>query len=200
MRRTRNLPPRSAMGRGPTSFQEGNPKVSVQLGEEPWDTDRDIMVTLQELKDDMARLRVDNERLMQEQEKIMKSLYDRQNNWPLAPSSEHRNISGEQEFQTEDVETGGGEQNREEESDNVSNHRTQKRKKVELQGEFQKIKPPLFNGEQEEVTEAWLINMNKYFQLYEYNHNLKARLAIFQLQGKSTLWWEEVKTVQGVNE
>eukprot|EP00253_Pinus_taeda_P016051 PITA_16051 len=42
--------------------------------------------------------------------------------------------------------------------------------------------------------------MNKYFQLYEYDHNLKARLAIFQLQGKSTLWWEEVKIVRGVRE
>eukprot|EP00253_Pinus_taeda_P014569 PITA_14569 len=42
--------------------------------------------------------------------------------------------------------------------------------------------------------------MNKYFQLYEYDHNLKARLAIFQLHGKATLWWEEVKIVKGVSE
>eukprot|EP00253_Pinus_taeda_P023048 PITA_23048 len=64
---------------------------------------------------------------------------------------------------------------------------------MELQGEFCKIKPPHFDGEQEEAAEAWLINMNKYFQLYDYDLNLKARLAIFQLQGKATLWWEEVK-------
>eukprot|EP00253_Pinus_taeda_P010661 PITA_10661 len=42
--------------------------------------------------------------------------------------------------------------------------------------------------------------MNKYFQLYEYDQNLKARLAIFQLQGKATLWWEETKIVKGVSE
>eukprot|EP00253_Pinus_taeda_P007905 PITA_07905 len=42
--------------------------------------------------------------------------------------------------------------------------------------------------------------MNKYFQLYEYDHNLKARLAIFQLQGKATLWREEIKIVKGVSE
>lgn len=42
--------------------------------------------------------------------------------------------------------------------------------------------------------------MNKYFHLYEYNYNLKAQLAIFQLQGKATLWWEEVKMVRGVSE
>lgn len=42
--------------------------------------------------------------------------------------------------------------------------------------------------------------MNKYFQSYKYDHNLKARLPIYQLQGKSTLWWEEVKTIRRVNE
>lgn len=42
--------------------------------------------------------------------------------------------------------------------------------------------------------------MNKYFHLYEYEHNLKARFIIFQMQGKATMWWEEVKTVRGVNE
>eukprot|EP00253_Pinus_taeda_P001834 PITA_01834 len=71
---------------------------------------------------------------------------------------------------------------------------------MELQGEFQKIKPPHFDGEQEEAAEAWLIKINKYFQLYEYDQNLKARLAIFQLQGKATLWWEEIKIVKGVSE
>jgi len=132
MCRTRNPPLRSAIGTGATSFQEGNPKVWVQLGEEPRNTDIDIMVIVQDLKDEMARLRADNEILMQEQEKIMKSLFDRQNNRPLVPSPEHRNVSREQMFWTEDVETSGGEENREEELDNVSNHRTQKRQKVEL--------------------------------------------------------------------
>lgn len=57
----------------------------------------------------------------------------------------------------------GGEENQEEKSDNASEHKTQKRQKVELQGEFSKIKLPLFDDEHEEATEAWLINMNKYF-------------------------------------
>eukprot|EP00253_Pinus_taeda_P013536 PITA_13536 len=88
----------------------------------------------------------------------------------------------------------------EERSDNAYEQQTSKRYKVELHGEFRKIKPPHFDGEQEEAAKAWLINMNKYFQLYEYDHNLKAQLAIFQLQGKATLWWEEVKIVKGVTE
>eukprot|EP00253_Pinus_taeda_P026214 PITA_26214 len=71
---------------------------------------------------------------------------------------------------------------------------------MELHEEFRKIKPPHFDGESEEVAEAWLINMNKYFQVYEYDHHLKARLAIFQLQAKATLWWEEVKMVRRISE
>ena len=57
-----------------------------------------------------------------------------------------------------------------------------KKQKVELQGEFWKIKPPTFDGEAEEVAKAWIINMNKYFQVYEYINKLKARLDIYQLR------------------
>ena len=42
--------------------------------------------------------------------------------------------------------------------------------------------------------------MIKYFQVYEYESNVKARLAIYQLQGKTTLWWEEIKMVHAINE
>lgn len=33
----------------------------------------------------------------------------------------------------------------------------------------------------EEAPKAWLININKYFHIYEYDNNLKARLEIYQL-------------------
>ena len=48
--------------------------------------------------------------------------------------------------------------------------------------------------------EAWLLNMIKYFQVYEYERNLKVRLAIYQLQGMATLWWEETKMVYAIDE
>ena len=67
------------------------------------------------------------------------------------------------------------------ESGNVLEEQELKRKTDELQGEFWKIKPPTFDGEAEEMAEAWIINMNKYFQVYEYNIKLYARLAIYQL-------------------
>ena len=86
------------------------------------------------------------------------------------------------------------------ESDNVSNKKEVKRQKVELQGEFQKIKPPTFDGVEEEVAEAWMINMNRYFQVNEYNNNLKAKLALYQLREKATLWWEEVKIVCNIDD
>ena len=50
------------------------------------------------------------------------------------------------------------------------------------------------------MAEAWLINMNKYFQVYEYKSNLTARLAIYQLIEKATLWWEEVKNVHSIED
>lgn len=42
--------------------------------------------------------------------------------------------------------------------------------------------------------------MNTYFHIYEYDNNLKAWFTIYQLQGKATLSWEDVKIVQGINE
>lgn len=42
--------------------------------------------------------------------------------------------------------------------------------------------------------------MNKYFHIYDYSENLKPGLAIYQLQGKATLWWEEIKIVWKIEE
>ena len=66
-------------------------------------------------------------------------------------------------------------------------------KNNELQCEFQKIKPPSYDREKEEDVEAWLLSMTDYFQFYEYESNLRARLVIYQLQGKATLRWEKKK-------
>lgn len=70
-----------------------------------------------------------------------------------------------------------------------------KKHKIKLYGVFNKIKPPTIDNEVEEVVEPWAINMNKYFQIYEYDDNLKARLRACQLQNKSIVWLEEVKMI-----
>lgn len=73
--------------------------------------------------------------------------------------------------------------NNEEEYGNTFGGRGTKMPKVELHGEFKKIKPAPFDMEMEEAAKALLINMNKHFQIYEYDDNLKAGLEIYQLQG-----------------
>ena len=82
----------------------------------------------------------------------------------------------------------------------MSNQHELKKNKLELQGEFRKIKPPTFYGDAEEMVEAWVINMNKYFQVYECNSKPKAHFEIYQLREKATLWWEEVKNVRGIED
>eukprot|EP00253_Pinus_taeda_P015634 PITA_15634 len=195
MRRADSTTHRPGVGPGVSGF-EHNPELWVQLGEETRTTNQAILETVQELKNEMARLREDNARLAMEQERILRSLSERQNQVPVHPSMEQQKLSEEQNHPVPSK----GSEEQEERSDNMNEQQSSKKQRVELQGEFRKIKPPHFDGEQEEAAEAWLINMNKYFQLYEYNHNLKARLAIFQLQGKATLWWEEVNIVKGVTE
>ena len=162
---------------GTGSNPQENPELWVQLGAETRSTNLAILETVQELKNEMARLREYNARLTVEKERILKSLSDRQNPPLSNPSAEQQRMTEEQNYQMEPELSEG----KEDHSDNVPEQQTSKRQKMEVQGEFRKIKPPHFDGEQGEAVEAWLINMNKYFQLYEYDHNLKARLAIFQL-------------------
>ena len=65
----------------------------------------------------------------------------------------------------------------------------------EISREFKKIKPPNFNGEteKEEEVESWLSGMKKYFQIYNYSNQLKDRMAIYNLSGKTDIWWQDLK-------
>jgi len=92
MRRADSTSRRYAMGQG-THGLESNPELWVQLGEEARNTNQAILETIQELKNEMARLREDNARLTMEQERILKSLSDRQNQPPVNPSTEQQRIS-----------------------------------------------------------------------------------------------------------
>ena len=70
----------------------------------------------------------------------------------------------------------------------------------EIPGEFKKIKPPMFNGEVEncEEVEAWLSDMKKYFQIYNYSDRLKVRMVIYNLTGKADIWWKDIKRVKNI--
>lgn len=76
MRRADSTSRRYAVGQG-VHGPENNPELWVQLGEEARVTDQAILETVQELKNEMARLREDNARLTIEKEIILKSLSDR---------------------------------------------------------------------------------------------------------------------------
>jgi hypothetical protein len=41
--------------------------------------------------------------------------------------------------------------------------------------------------------------LNKYFRFLDYSGNLKAQIAIFNLNGKDSIWWEDLRNVKGVH-
>jgi hypothetical protein len=74
---------------------------------------------------------------------------------------------------------------------------TRKHRKLgvdELKGEMNKIKPPMFDGEhkKEEDAETWLLGMRKYFQLQNYSPHAEGRIAMYQLKGKASMWWDQL--------
>jgi hypothetical protein len=71
-----------------------------------------------------------------------------------------------------------------------------------LQGEMRKLKPPSFDGEREreDDVEAWFIGLQIYFQLHNYLSNLEANISTYHLHRKATMWWDQLKQVEHVNE
>jgi hypothetical protein len=71
-----------------------------------------------------------------------------------------------------------------------------------LEGEFKKIKPSTFDGEYRtgEEAEALLLDIKKHFQIYNYSSNMKVRMAIYNLKGKESIWWKDLKLVKGLKE
>jgi len=71
-----------------------------------------------------------------------------------------------------------------------------------LQGELRKTKLPNFKGDSEnkEDVEARLLGMMKYFRIDNYSSRMEANIAIHQLQGQASIWWEQLARVKGLNE
>ena len=69
----------------------------------------------------------------------------------------------------------------------------------EIYQEFKIIKLPGFNGEIEKGGEekAQMSGM-KYFQIYNYSDELKAKMTIYNLIGKEDIWWQDLKKVKGI--
>ena len=74
--------------------------------------------------------------------------------------------------------------------------------KNHLYRKFTKAKPPTFDGEVKsgQEGESWLLGMGNYFQAQDYSGNMKARVAIFNLNGRESIWWEHLRKVKKINE
>ena len=68
--------------------------------------------------------------------------------------------------------------------------------------EFKKARPPIFNGEVKigQEAEAWLLEMKKYFQVQDYSGKMKERVSIFNLNGRESIWWENLRQVKNIND
>jgi hypothetical protein len=62
---------------------------------------------------------------------------------------------------------------------------------------FKKAKPPTFNGEinKGEEFETWFFGLKKQFWVQNYYDNTKAKIAIFNLNGGASIWWEDLKEI-----
>ena len=76
----------------------------------------------------------------------------------------------------------------------IVKHHKIRHAKNELQGELRKIKPCTFDGENKkgEDAEAWLLSMRKYLQLHNYSSNMEAKIVVYNLQGKASIWWDQL--------
>ena len=68
--------------------------------------------------------------------------------------------------------------------------------------EFKKDKPPTFDGEVKngQEVEALFLVMRKYFKVQDYFGNMKDRVAILNLTGRASIWWEHFRQVKKINE
>jgi hypothetical protein len=51
-----------------------------------------------------------------------------------------------------------------------------------------------------EEYEAWILGMKIYFQVHDYSGNMKARVAIYNMNGRASIWWEDLKNVKKISE
>ena len=60
---------------------------------------------------------------------------------------------------------------------------------------FRKIRVPTYEGEMNtgKKFEEWFSGMNKYFRVHKYSSEMKARLSIYNLNGKAARWWRDLK-------
>jgi hypothetical protein len=191
-------------------------------------TPPDLAETVRSLMVELQSCKADNERMMKEQEKqteinavLLQSLSDLQRQMQHEPETQkHGHISGHTERSTSkkvhprgkgpvpsdssEKEAGDSEGSSSSRASSYSRKKQKKQKpsKGRKFEEFRKAKPPSFDGEikKGEEAEAWLLGLKKYFRVHDFSENMKARVATFNLNGKASIWWEDLKNMKGVRE
>ena len=168
------------------------------------ETPIDFAATMRSLRVEMQSYREDNERMIKAQEEqnqlntaMLQSLTDIQRHMnfghqeinPEGSRSNTRRIKWSSSGSSDSEESIGG--------SSSSSHRIKRKRhcKKNSYGEFQKAKPPTFDGEVKngQEAEAWLLGMRKYLQVQDYSGNMKARVSIFNLTRRESIWWEHFR-------
>jgi hypothetical protein len=165
-------------------------------------TPPDLAETVRSLMVELQRCKVDNERMMKEQEKqteinavLLQSLSNLQGQMQHEPKvQKHGRISGHTRRSSSrkvhpkgkgpmpdhstEKETSNSEGSSSSRTSSYSRRKQRKQKtsKSHKFEEFRKAKPPSFNGEikKGEEAEAWLLGLKKYFRVHDFSENLKA--------------------------
>ena len=82
----------------------------------------------------------------------------------------------------------------------IKGQKARKRKIDHLEGEFKKIKPTNFDGESRtgEEAEAWLLEIKMYFHIYSFSNNMKVIMEVYNLKGKTSIWWQDLNISHGL--
>jgi len=214
-------PPLMPMNNEPENMGPDNAKVGniwVNLNDSSNNKQSEMMETIKSLKAELLSVKTDNERILKAQEELNEVLLNKiLGQDPDKVNKQNRDTAGTASFKKKarklnfsdndsDNQTESNDHKIEHSSEDSHNshHKNKKKRQYhdEITGEFKKIKPPTFNGEVEtgEEAEAWLSGMKKYFQIYNYSGELKARMAIYNLTGKADIWWQDLKRMKRIKE
>jgi hypothetical protein len=71
-----------------------------------------------------------------------------------------------------------------------------------LKGDLRNINPPSFYSERgmENDFEAYFLGIRNYFQLQNQSSNIEAKIATDHLHGKYSMWWDQLKQFEHINE
>ena len=169
-----------------------------------------LLQIVKDLKTEMETVKKENERILRAQEEknqiLMEKFYNEEKDKQIesdTTSYQHKGkmskFSKIESSSSSKINGNSHKKKHQYSSDSSKSNQHSRKKKYkpyeEIFGDFKKIKPPTFNGETKkgEEAEAWLSRMKKYFQIYNYSNQLKARMPIYNLMRKADIWWQDIK-------